>query len=78
MDLHTTNDAVTRRIKAMTDRIAGLKEHDLYFYNQAIDEILPGMKVRVNGREMGMYASYSYLGLVNHPRINEAAKKSDR
>ena len=76
MDLHTTDDAVTRRIKAMTDRIAGLKEHDLYFYNQAIDEILPGMKVRVNGREMGMYASYSYLGLVNHPRINEAAKKA--
>ncbi|HKJ40426.1 MAG TPA: aminotransferase class I/II-fold pyridoxal phosphate-dependent enzyme [Anaerolineales bacterium] len=76
MDLHTTDDAVTRRIKAMTDRIAGLKEQDLYFYNQAIDEILPGMKVRVNGREMGMYASYSYLGLVNHPRINEAAKKA--
>jgi len=76
MDLHTTDDAVTRRIKAMTDRIAGLKEHDLYFYNQAVQEILPGMKVRVNGREMGMYASYSYLGLVNHPRINEAAKKA--
>jgi glycine C-acetyltransferase len=25
---------------------------------------------------MGMYASYSYLGLVGHPRINEAAKKA--
>jgi 8-amino-7-oxononanoate synthase len=34
------------------------------------------MKVRVNGRVMGMYASYSYLGLVGHPRINEAAKKA--
>jgi glycine C-acetyltransferase len=33
-------------------------------------------KVLVNGREMGMYASYSYLGLVGHPRINEAAKKA--
>jgi glycine C-acetyltransferase len=48
----------------------------LYFYNQPVEEILPGMKVRVRGREMGMYASYSYLGLVNHPRINEAAKKA--
>lgn len=76
MDLKTTDDAVTRRIKAMTDRIAGLKENSLYFYNQPVQEILPGMKVRVNGREMGMYASYSYLGLVNHPRINEAAKKA--
>jgi glycine C-acetyltransferase len=76
MDFHNTDDAVTRRIKAMTDRVSMLKEHDLYFYNQPVQEILPGMKVRVNGREMGMYASYSYLGLVNHPRINEAAKKA--
>lgn len=76
MDLHTTEDAVTRRIKAMADRITSIKEPDLYFYNQPVQEILPGMKVLVNGREMGMYASYSYLGLVNHPRINEAAKKA--
>ena len=76
MDIQTTDDSVTRRIKALTDRVSGLKENDLYFYNQPVQEILPGMKVRVNGREMGMYASYSYLGLVNHPRINEAAKKA--
>ena len=76
MDVHNTDDAVTRRIKALTDRAAGLKENGLYFYNQPVQDILPGMKVRVNGREMGMYASYSYLGLVGHPRINEAAKKA--
>src|SRR5512145_536824 len=76
MDLLTTNDAVMRRIKALTDRISGLKEHDLYFYNQPVEEILDDSKVRVNGRVMGMYASYSYLGLVGHPRINEAAKKA--
>ena len=76
MDLHNTNDAVTRRIKAMTDRISGLKEHDLYFYNQPVQEVLEDSKVRVDGRVMGMYASYSYLGLVGHPRINEAAKKA--
>ncbi|NUQ83487.1 MAG: aminotransferase class I/II-fold pyridoxal phosphate-dependent enzyme [Anaerolineales bacterium] len=76
MDLHNTDDAVTRRIRAFTDRVARLKENDLYFYNQPVAEILPGMKVRVNGRVMGMYASYSYLGLINHPRINEAAKKA--
>jgi 8-amino-7-oxononanoate synthase len=74
MDFHNTNDAVTRRIQAFTDRVAMLKANDLYFYNQPVQEILPGMKVRVNGREMGMYASYSYLGLVGHPRINAAAK----
>ena len=76
MDFHNTNDAVTRRIKAMTDRIHYLKTNDLYFYNQPIEEMMGGAKVRVHGREMGMYASYSYLGLVGHPRINEAAKKA--
>ena len=76
MDLQHTNDAVTRRIRAMTDRLAGLKAKDLYFYNQPVAEILGDSKVRVNGRVMGMYASYSYLGLVGHPRINEAAKKA--
>ena len=76
MDFHNTNDAVTRRIKAMTDRIHYLKSNDLYFYNQPVEEMLGGAKVRVRGREMGMYASYSYLGLVGHPRINEAAKKA--
>ena len=74
MDLNTTNDSVTRRIQAIADRVSLAKDNDLYFYNQPIDEILPGMKVRVRGREMGMYASYSYLGLVGHPRINAAAK----
>ena len=76
MDLHTTDDAVTRRIKAFTDRVSYVKANGLYFYNQPIDELLPGMRVRVRGREMGMYASYSYLGLVGHPRINEAAKRA--
>ncbi|MCC6297742.1 MAG: aminotransferase class I/II-fold pyridoxal phosphate-dependent enzyme [Anaerolineales bacterium] len=76
MDLRTNDDAVTRRIKAFTDRVSYVKENGLYFYNQPVDELLPGMKVRVRGREMGMYASYSYLGLINHPRINEAAIKA--
>jgi len=76
MDLHHTDDAVTRRIQAFTDRVSMLKANDLYFYNQPVQEILPGMKVLVNGRVMGMYASYSYLGLVGYPRINEAAQKA--
>src|SRR5215510_5334780 len=76
MDFHNTDDSVTRRVRAFTERIARLKENDLHYFNIPVAEILPGMKVRVNGREMGMYASYSYLGLVGHPRINEAAKRA--
>jgi glycine C-acetyltransferase len=74
MDFHTTDDAVTRRVKIFTDRERMLRENDMYFYNQPIEEIRGGARVIVQGREMGMYASYGYLGLLGHPRINAAAK----
>lgn len=76
MDFHSVDNNSTRRIAALKQRVDYIKEHDYYFYNQAVEEMLPGAKVRVNGRVMGMYASYSYLGLVGHPRINEAAKRA--
>lgn len=74
MDINDKNDPVVRRMQAMIERVAGLKEHDLYFYNQPVEELRGGARVVVNGRDMGMYASYSYLGLVGHPRINKAAQ----
>jgi len=74
MDFKKTDDSVTRRVMAMVDRVNMLQENDLYFYNQPISELRGGARVLVNGHDMGMYASYSYLGLVGHPRINAAAK----
>ena len=74
MDIQTTDDAVTRRIRIFTNREKMLRENDLYYYNQPVEEIKGGSRVIVNGREMGMYASYGYLGLIGHPRINAAAK----
>jgi 8-amino-7-oxononanoate synthase len=74
MDIHTTDDAVTRRIRFFTEREKKLRENDLYYYNQPVEEIKGGSRVIVRGREMGLYASYSYLGLIGHPRINAAAK----
>ncbi|NWF64005.1 MAG: aminotransferase class I/II-fold pyridoxal phosphate-dependent enzyme, partial [Chloroflexi bacterium] len=76
MDFHSIDNNSTRRIAALKQRVDSLRENDYYFYNQAVEEMLPGAKVRVRGRIMGMYASYSYLGLVGHPRINEAAKRA--
>jgi 8-amino-7-oxononanoate synthase len=73
MDLEV-DDAIARRIKEVSERLAGLHAKDLYFYNQPISELRGGARVIVNGREMGMYASYGYLGLLGHPRINAAAK----
>lgn len=68
------DDGITRRMAILKQREMLMRDNDLYFYNQPIEEVLGGSKVIVNGREMGMYASYSYLGLVGHPRINAAAK----
>ena len=74
MNLKKTDDAVMRRVRAINDRLNRLKENDLYFYNQPVTELRGGARVLVNGREMGMYASYGYLGLLGHPRIGAAAK----
>ena len=74
MDIQNKNDALVRRMQAMLERVSMIKGQDLYFYNQPVSELIGGARVMVNGREMGMYASYSYLGLVGHPRINKAAQ----
>jgi glycine C-acetyltransferase len=70
------DDSLTRRMAVLEQRVKTMREHDFYFYNQPVQEIRGGARVLVNGREMSMYASYSYLGLVGHPRINEAAKRA--
>lgn len=51
------------------------KEEGLYFYLEATQEMLPNGRVNViNYGEMIMLGGYSYLGLIGHPKINEAAK----
>jgi 8-amino-7-oxononanoate synthase len=74
MDFTRTEDSVIQRIRAMNKRVDEGQQAGLYFYNQPVSELHGGARVLVNGREMGMYASYSYLGLIGHPRINQAAK----
>ncbi len=69
-------DSLTRRMAVLKQRVDAMRDHDFYFYNQPVEEIRGGARVLVNGRDMSMYASYSYLGLVGHPRINEAAKRA--
>lgn len=71
---HLNEDGVKRRVAAMTQRVKETKEADLYYFNQPISELRGGAKVIVNGCEMSMYASYSYLGLIGHERINKAAQ----
>ncbi len=69
-------DSIQKRIETMNRRVESICQQDLYFYNQPVQELRGGSRVLVNGREMGMYASYSYLGLVGHPKINQAAQQA--
>ncbi len=51
------------------------KEAGLYFYLEATQDMLPNGHVNVvNYGDMIMLGSYSYLGLIGHPKINAAAK----
>jgi len=53
-----------------------LKSHDEYYYLEPIKELRNG-RVVVDGRgEMIMLSSYSYLGLLGHPKIEQAAKSA--
>jgi 8-amino-7-oxononanoate synthase len=76
MDLTRNKDNISKRIQLMVERVAAAELSDLYLYNIPVSEIHGGAKVSVDGHEMGMFASYSYLGLLGHPRIDEAATKA--
>ena len=49
MDIKTTDDAVTRRINFFSDRLRKLRQDDLYFYNQPVEEIKGGVAGRHRG-----------------------------
>ena len=61
------------RIAQWNDRVASAKAQDLYLYLQEAAAI-DGMHVTINGRKMLQFASYSYLDLLGHPKINAAAR----
>ncbi len=73
-DVFQVNDPVVRRIQEMIRYVEWGRTEGIYMYNRPVQELLGGAKVRVDGREMLMFASYSYLGLIGHPRISAAAK----
>lgn len=74
MPIPNDSDRIAMRIQAMLDRVNAIKARDHYFYNQPLTELRGGSRAIVRGREMLMFASYGYLGLLGHPRINSAAK----
>ncbi|MGA9532006.1 MAG: aminotransferase class I/II-fold pyridoxal phosphate-dependent enzyme [Anaerolineales bacterium] len=71
-------DNIEKRIRAMCERVEEIQESDLYLYNIPVSELRGGCRVIVDGEEMLMFASYSYLGLIGHPRITKAATDAVR
>jgi 8-amino-7-oxononanoate synthase len=66
-------DAFTWKIEAMWERTQQAQADQTYFYFQPVDD-LEGPWVYTQGQRKLMFATYSYLGLLNHPRIVTAAK----
>ena len=64
---------IQNRIDGMHQRVQGLRDADMYFYNIPVSELKGSSEVVVSGRTMLMLASYGYLGLLGHTRINKAA-----
>ena len=67
-------DRIAAKIEAWQARVQATQAEGLYFFNQPVDELLSPTRVRIGQRELLMFASYSYLGLIGHPRINAAAQ----
>ena len=66
-------DGFSAKIDAWWDRITAAKADEAYYYLQPVDEI-DGPWVRTEGQRKLMFATYSYLGLLKHPRIIAAAQ----
>lgn len=66
---------ISWRIAQMNERVSSAKAQDLYLYMQEAEKI-KGMHVTIKGRDMLQFASYSYLDLLGHPKIDAAARSA--
>lgn len=73
MTINNGEGPIAWRIATMNERVRSAKEQDLYLYLQPA-EAVEGMHVTINGRKMLQFASYAYLDLLGHPKIDAAAK----
>ncbi len=69
----TQRDGFQWRIDEMVSRVNAAKSDNAYYYQQSIREIDGAWVVTDEGRKL-MFATYSYLGLLKHPYIDQAAK----
>ncbi len=68
------HDGIAEKLDEFVARRAHIKDADRYFYLQPTVGPTNHRVTMADGRDMVMLASYSYLGLIGHPRIDAAAK----
>lgn len=68
-----SKDGLGTRMDAWWERVAEARAQGSYYYFQPVDE-LEGPWVHTEGQRKLMFATYSYLGLLQHPRIVAAAQ----
>jgi 8-amino-7-oxononanoate synthase len=73
VDVAVAPDGIDARLAEFVQRRTTTKDANRYFYLQATTGPVNNRVTMADGREMIMLASYSYLGLIGHPRIDAAA-----
>ncbi len=73
LDATVVRDGVDARVAEFVQRRKAMKDANRYFYLQPTMGPVNNRVQMADGREMIMLASYSYLGLIGHPRIDRAA-----
>lgn len=68
------HDGIDDKLAEFVMRRAAMKQADRYFYLQPTVGKTNHRVTMADGRDMVMLASYSYLGLIGHPRIEAAAQ----
>ena len=63
------------RINELKQRTDKMKENGKFFYLKTVENASES-RVLIDNEEKIMFASYNYLGLIDHPRLKEAAFKA--
>lgn len=73
LEVTVARDGIDARVAELSARRAALVDANRYFYLQPTVGPVNHRTTMADGRDMVMLASYSYLGLIGHPRIDAAA-----
>ncbi|HSK47082.1 MAG TPA: pyridoxal phosphate-dependent aminotransferase family protein [Coriobacteriia bacterium] len=74
LEATVTRDGIDARLAEFVVRRAQLKDANRYFYLQSTAGKTNHRVEMADGRDMVQLASYSYLGLIGHPRIEAVSK----